>query len=164
MQYDSFMHAFSVLTQSSYYQCLHPQSQSLQVFLYGPGRLAHTFIIFSILTSRKMKPYVHYMPYNHWPEQYHVSWRAPTGRNEGPQCGQSHVDFEYAITVTLPGALTQRCGHVHAGSHHLANAGTVMKHLTNQDTGMWIITCDSQLSCFHRMIFEEFGLHSWCTN
>lgn len=121
-------------------------------------RPKHSFLFFvlergEILpTTRKMKHYAHYMPYNDWPEQHHVSRRAPTGRNKGPQCRQSHVNFEYAITVTLPGALTKHCGHVHAWRHHLANAGTVMKHLMNQDT---VMLYDCRLSCFHRMIFEE---------
>ena len=30
---------FSVLTQSPYYQCLHTQSQRLQIWLDRPGRL-----------------------------------------------------------------------------------------------------------------------------
>lgn len=68
------------------------------------------------------------------PEQYDVSRRAPAGWNEGPHYGQSHVDFEDAVTVALPGALAQAGGHVHAGRHHLADAGAVMKHLMNQ---MW---------------------------
>lgn len=68
----------------------------------------------------------------HQPEQHDVSRRAPAGWNEGPHDGQGHVEFKDVVAAVLPGTLTQRSGHVHAGQHPLLDAGAVVKRLMRQ--------------------------------
>lgn len=158
----------SGLTQSSDYQCLHTQSKSFQVWLYGPEGRSQNKAVKNCLNKHVSL----LLDRRHQPEQHDVSRRAPTRWNERAHDGQGHVELKDVVAVVFPGTLAQRGGHVYARQHHLFDAGAIMKHLMRQ---RWQYTFGSavvleKLSvslvlelCFFVVVFGNLTLVIWDT-